>query len=368
MSLPRFPLFVAGTPGLEPVLLEEMQMHGWSAAKAVPGGVEISGTWPDVWRANLLLRGASRVLIRLGTFRVRDLGVLYGKTRELPWTNFLRHGQPFTVEATCRSSKIYHTGAAAERVAKAISAGVGADFVQGEGIRVFVRMENNLCTISVDSSGELLHRRGFKEDVGGAPLRETLAASFLRSCGYSGTEPVLDPFCGSGTIVTEAAEIAAGLAPGRARSFAFEDFPSFRADAYDRARKKALTSGETALRFRGSDRAAGAVKASVANAERAGIGHLVAFEKMPVSEVTRPEGPPGLILTNPPYGKRLSKKEDLPALYQAFGQVVRERFSGWRVGLVTAEESLAKTTRLALEPGPPVPHGSLKVRLWQGEA
>ncbi|GGY40789.1 THUMP domain-containing class I SAM-dependent RNA methyltransferase [Parvularcula lutaonensis] len=364
MSLPRFEIFLAAPPGLEPVLLDEVRDHGWTAAKAVPGGVEIKGSWPDIWRANLLLRGASRVLVRLGRFRADALNTLHGKSKELPWKEFLAPEQPFTVEATCRKSRIYHSGAAAERVAKAAAAVTGAEPSE-DGLRIFVRIENNMVTISADSSGDLLHRRGFKEDVAKAPLRETLAALFLRSMGYRGETTVLDPMCGSGTIVLEAAEMAAGLAPGRGRRFAFQEFPSFNPQAFDRARTKALGGrADTSLRFHGSDRAEGAIKAAKANAERAGVSGLCRFEQRTVSEVTPPDSPPGLLLTNPPYGTRIGDRKALADLYRAFGAVVRDRFAGWRVGFVTSEDALAKATGLKLEAAPPVPHGSLKIRLW----
>lgn len=341
---------------------------GWSAAKAVAGGAEFTGSWPDVWRANLLLRTASRVLVRVGHFRAEQLGALYGKSTELPWTLFMGQGRAFRVEATCRKSKIYHSGAAAERVSGAIARTTGAEAQDDEGVlEVLVRIVNNDVTISIDSSGALLHRRGFKQQVGKAPLRETLASAFLMTMGYRGDEPLVDPFCGSGTIVLEAADIALGLAPGRARRFAFESFTSFRADAYGRARTKALATGEGhRVSLVGSDRASAAIEASRANAERAGVGELATFHEAPISALVPPDGPPGLVLTNPPYGSRIGEPAALRDLYQSFGAVMRERFGGWRVGLLTSEEGLARATGLALEPGPPVPHGSLKVRLWQG--
>ncbi|MCQ8186233.1 THUMP domain-containing class I SAM-dependent RNA methyltransferase [Parvularcula maris] len=367
MPLSRFELFAACPPGLEPVLLEEVREHGWSAAKRQPGGVSFTGSWPDIWRANLLLRGASRILVRLGCFRAPSLNVLHGAAKELPWSEFLREGQAFHVEAAARKSRIYHTGAAEERVAKAAAQPTGAEEAAGEGLKVLVRIDGNEARVSVDSSGELLHRRGFKESVAGAPLRETMASLFLRAAGYDPSLPLLDPFCGSGTTLIEAAEMAAGLAPGRGRRFAFQNFASFRPDAYDRARTKALACTVRGTGpIVGSDRAKGAIEAAVANAERAGAADRVALMVREVSRIEPPEGPPGLILTNPPYGKRLSAGRELEPLYAAFGGVLRERFAGWRVALITESDRLAKATGLKLEPGPPVPHGGLKVRLWQG--
>ena len=366
MNQPRFDLFASCPPGLEPWLLEEVQAHGWSRAQETRGGVTWQGTWADVWRANLLLRGASRVLLRLGSFRTTSLADLEMKLAEVPLGLVIGGDSRVRAEATCKKSKIYHSGAAAERLLKA--AGKVGGIAAKEGLTLFLRLDNNQCTVSVDTSGDLLHKRGFKEDVAGAPVRETMAALLLRACGYSGDEPVFDPMCGSGTFVTEAAEVAAGLAPGRARSFAFEQFASFEYEIYSPIRERALAKAkrETGLSFLGSDRAAGAVKASQENAERAGLSDLTQFAKHAVSEVTRPDGPAGLVIVNPPYGTRLSDRKELAALYKAFGAVMRERFAGWRVGLLTSHDDLAKATGLKWErPGPWMPHGGLKVRLWQ---
>ncbi|MEM9839223.1 MAG: class I SAM-dependent RNA methyltransferase [Pseudomonadota bacterium] len=366
MTPPRFELFASCPPGLEPWLLEEVRENGWSRAEATAGGVRWQGTWADVWRANLLLRGASRVLIRLGRFRAQHLKELEAKARELPLEMIIDHGTGLTVDATCKKSKIYHSGAAEERLFNA-AASFGA-ILSKEGITLSLRIENNLCIISADTSRDLLHKRGFKKDVAGAPLRETMASLFLRAAGFTGEGPVFDPLCGSGTFVVEAAERAAGLAPGRARSFAFEQFASFDPDAYTRIKDRALTKAvqETRTTFHGSDRSAGAIEASHAYAEASGTQDITAFTKANLSEVKPPEGAKGLVITNPPYGARLGDKDELRALYKAYGDTVRTRFSGWRAALITSDDALAKATGLPwTRPGPWVPHGGLKVRLWQ---
>ncbi len=363
----RFPLFLTCPPGLEPILLDEVKALGWSAATAEPGGVALSGAWHDVWRANLLVRGASRVLVRLAQFTAKTPAALFGKCRDVPWGEVLGQNQAFRVEAVCKGSAIYHSGAAEERVAKAAEKATGAEPSE-DGMKIMVRIVRDVVTISADTSGPLLHKRGFKEDVAGAPLRETMGALFLRACGHKPGEVVLDPFCGSGTIPIEAAEINRGLAPGRGRSFAFEKYPSFLPEVYQRLREKALGSGEAhdVISY-GYDRVSGAVAASTGNAERAGLADWTHFETGEISRLTPPEGAKGLILTNPPYGARLGDSQSLVPLYKAFGQTMRERFGGWRIGLVTAHDQLAKATGLKLHPSAPVPHGGLKVRLWQSE-
>ncbi|MEZ5761793.1 MAG: class I SAM-dependent RNA methyltransferase [Paracoccaceae bacterium] len=363
-----FEIFLAALPGFEPLLAGEARAAGFAGVAECPGGVTCRGGWPDVWRANLALRGASRVLVRIGGFRAFHLAQLDKRARRFPWGDFLRPGVTVRVEATCRRSKIYHAGAATQRIVRALVETLGArEAGEGEAaIRLMARIEDDLVTFSLDTSGEPLHRRGHKVAVNKAPLRETMAAMFLGDCGYDGTGPVLDPMCGSGTFVIEAAEIAAGLMPGRSRAFAFEDFAGFDAPAWA-AMKAAARPRVPAARFFGSDRDAGAVRMSKDNAERAGVGDFCTFSCQPVSDLARPEGPPGLVMVNPPYGARIGGNRNLLfGLYAALGGVLKERFGGWRVGLVTSDAGLAKATGLPFAaPGPEIPHGGIKVRLWK---
>lgn len=359
-------LFVVAAPGLEQPLADEMRLLGiGTAPQTVPGGVVVQGGWPDVWRANLELRTATRVLMRFASFRAPHLAQLDKRARKLPWDTLFHPGQPVRVDVVCRKSRIYHKGAAAQRIAAAITDQIGAPASEQDPFSVKVRIENDLCTLSLDTSGEPLHRRGHKEAVGKAPLRETLAAAFLRDCGFSGSEPVIDPMCGSGTLVLEAAEIAAGMQPGRSRPFAFERLAS--ADAAAIAALRAPDRGDTPpVRFYGYDRDDGAIRMSQANAQRAGVDQWVAFHRQAVSDLTPPEGPPGLVIVNPPYGARIGNRKLLFALYGALGKTLKERFAGWRVGVITSDGGLAKATGLPfLPPGPQVDLGGLKVQLWR---
>ncbi|OLF75534.1 RNA methyltransferase [Maricaulis sp. W15] len=363
-----FEIFLAVVPGLEPTLCAELSEKGFAAPRPEPGGVTIQGGWPDVWRANLEIRGASRILARIDAFRVVHLSQLDKLAHRVDWKGLLRPDVPVRVEASCRRSKIYHAGAAAERVSKAIEAICGAPVNDEAALCVRVRIEDNLCTLSVDTSGELLHRRGFKAEVNKAPMRETLAALFLREAGFDGVEPVLDPMCGSGTFVIEAAEMGAGLLPGRGRAFAFELLAGFDAQAWcmmkaERIEQAAIARSET--RCFGSDRDAGAIRMSRTNAERAGVAAMTAFDITPVMELSCPAGAPGLVIANPPYGARIGNKKSLYAVYGALGDALRMRFSGWRAAIVTTDPALARATRLPFgPPGRPVDHGGLKIRLY----
>jgi putative N6-adenine-specific DNA methylase len=365
MDKDHFPIFLVATPGLENALCNEARELGFSDPKPVFGGVEISGGWSEVWRANLKLRGAGRVLVRIDSFRASHLAQLDKRARAVAWGDVLRKDVPVRVEASCRKSKIYHSGAASERVEKAIAQELGASIENDAEVRVLVRIENDLCTISLDTSGEGLHRRGHKLEVNKAPMRETMAALLLRECGYTGDEPVLDPMCGSGTLVIEAAEMAMGLQPGRSRSFAFELLASFDAERW-MAMKQAQNCKVTDLLFYGSDRDGGAMRMSLANAERAGTSSVTRFAQIPIDQLERPEGPAGLVIVNPPYGARIGDRRKLYPLYGVLGQVLKARFSGWRVGMVTTDKALAQATGLDFEkPGGSIDNNGLRITLYR---
>ncbi|WP_404379596.1 class I SAM-dependent RNA methyltransferase [Caenispirillum salinarum] len=362
-------IFLVTLPGLEDALRAEAVEQGFRAPRIVPGGVTVRGGWTAVWRANLVLRGVSRVLARVGSFRAFHLAQLDKRARRFPWADVLRPDVPVRVEATCKGSRIYHAGAAAQRITRAIQEETGVPVSAEAAVAVKARIENDVCTISIDTSGEPLHRRGHKEAVSKAPLRETMAAMFLRQCGFGAAMPVVDPMCGSGTFILEAADIAAGLVPGRSRAFAFEHLATFDPAAWADMRNAAGApkAPPAEPRFFGSDRDAGAVRMSRENAERAGVSAWTDFRQLTVSDVEPPEGTaPGLVMVNPPYGTRIGDRKTLTPLYRALGRTLRERFAGWRVGLVTSDEALARSTDLPLEPaGPPVSHGGIRVTLYR---
>jgi putative N6-adenine-specific DNA methylase len=364
-ATPELEIFLVANPGFETVLLAEARELGFKDPTLVKGGVTVTGGWPEVWRANLKLRGASSVFARIGAFPVFHLAQLDKRAHKLAWGQFLRKDVPFRVEASCKHSKVYHSGAAAERVERAIVETLGAPVSPEAELCIKVRIEDDLCTISIDTSGESLHKRGHKEAVNKAPMRETLASLFLRQSGYTGSEPVLDPMCGSGTFVIEAAEIAAGLDPGRARSFAFELLPSFDAAAWQRLRNVGGDKPLPDLRFYGCDRDAGAITMSRANAERAGVADITAFRQAAIGGLTAPKGPAGLVIANPPYGTRLGDKKRLYALYHSFGEKMLAQFAGWRVAVITTDATLARATHLPFAaPLGPVSHGGQRVSLF----
>lgn len=363
-----FEIFCACPPGLEPYLEAEALEAGFKGAAATAGGVTFFGLWPNVMRANLTLRGASRILARFASFRCFNLSQLEKQSRDIEWASVLRPDTPFRVDVTTRKSKVYHAGAAKERIEKAIHERLGAPIGSEDAIKIMVRIEDNLCIFSLDTSGAPLHQRGHKEAVGKAPMRENLAALFLRASGYNGTEPVLDPMCGSGTFPIEAAEIATGLLPGRSRDFAFQRLASFMPDRWAALRETGPQT-KTELHFYGSDRNDGAITNAAANAARSGVQDICSFTHTSISDLQRPDGPSGLVILNPPYGARIGDKKQLFALYGSLGKVLKERFKGWRAAIITTDTGLAHSSGLPFSnTSAPIPHGGLKVRLHQTEA
>jgi len=315
------------------------------------------------------LRGASKVLARIGEFRAFHLAQLDKRARKFLWANVLSPEYSVKVEVvTNRKSKIYHAGAAIERLERAIHEELGAPIAASSpdaDIIIKTRIDDNMVKLSVDTSGVGLHKRGHKQAMGKAPLRETMAALLLRACEYKGDENILDPMCGSGTFLIEAAEISKNLMAGRSRHFAFEKLATYDASAVARF-KKNWTAQDSQQHFYGADRNVKVIGFAQDNAERAGVSDVCSFSPKPLSKLERPNCEPGLIIVNPPYGARIGKKKDLYALYGEFGDVMREKFSGWRIGLVTSDTQLAKATELPWLPtGQSITHGGLRVNLFR---
>jgi putative N6-adenine-specific DNA methylase len=313
---------------------------------------------------------------------VRALGELERKARDLPWTSWLPAGVPVTLRVSCRKSRLYHQKAVAERIGKAIVAAGGtvasterdeaggagaAEEAQG-GQLVLVRIFRDELSLSLDSSGALLHRRGYRLAVGKAPLRETLAAALVLASDWDPRTPLVDPFCGSGTIPIEAALLARRIPPGRNRSFAFQHWPGWTAARWDAllAAADAQTLPKAPALIIGADRDAGAIAAASANATRAGVADDVEFRRAAVSSLTVPPAR-GCLVSNPPYGVRVSEQRDLRDLYARLGQVARRTLAGWRLGLLLPGTSLERETGLVWQELFRAHNGGLAVRAVRAE-
>jgi len=361
--------FAAASPGLEQLVAAELRrlgkVHSVAVGDTEPGGVSFRAGRTGLYAANLHLRIASRVLVRIGAFHASEFHELERHAARLPWREFVASGQPIAFRVTSRKSRLYHQDAIAQRL---LAAAGGMAAPEGDAAQEFVvRLFRDECTVSADASGELLHRRGYRRATAKAPLRETLAAAMLAGSGWDGSAPLVDPMCGSGTIPIEAARLARRIPPGIARRFAFMDWPGFDESGWERlvqqARERVLPRAPAPVL--GSDRDAGAVAASIANAERAGVAGDIEWRRASISAMAPPPGP-GWIVTNPPYGVRVGERRRLRDLYAQLGNVARRCCPGWEVAFLAAHPELERQTGLEPEVRFTTENGGIRVRLVQG--
>ena len=354
---------------------------GGTAEGITTGGVAFKGDLAALYRANLHLRTASRILVRLGAFfYATTFPELQKRASRLPWERFLIPGQPIALRVTCHRSRLYHSDAVMQTVLAALEERLGKpsvlvktdEEVDGHPPQlVIVRLSEDKCTVSVDSSGELLHKRGYRQAVAKAPLRETLAAALLMASGWEETAPLLDPFCGSGTIPIEAALMRLNVPPGMNRRFAFMDWPGYNQASFSVQRSteggRQDPSGRMSLpSILASDRDAGAIKMARENAERAGVEGFIEFKCQAVSSITPPPGP-GWVVTNPPYGLRISEGKDLRNLYAQFGNVLRLHCPGWQVAVLGYDPILLGQMRMELDTSLGFVNGGIAVRVARGK-
>lgn len=360
-------IFAVTPPGLEQVCAAELAGLGFGDGQPSRGGVTCAGGLRELYLASLWLRSASRLLVRLGEVSARDFPELYRRAVRFPWGRFIRPGTSLEVRASSRSSRLNHTGRIATTLAEACAHALGTEVpVAGEPRQLVVaRFEQDRCLISIDSSGELLHRRGYRMAGGEAPLRETLAAGLLLALGWDGGEPLYDPLCGSGTIPIEAALLARRLAPGRQRRFAFMDWPGFRPGLWQvlltEADRRALA--QSPVTIGASDHAESAISLTLDNAIRAGVAADLDCRQVDLNTLQVISGP-GLLLTNPPYGARLGAGTDPAIFYRSFGNAVRRVFPGWRIAFLAPDARLARATGLPLRQVAALSNGGLAVGLY----
>ncbi|MFM8311152.1 MAG: class I SAM-dependent RNA methyltransferase [Ilumatobacteraceae bacterium] len=395
----RVDAFVVVAPGLEPLVLDEVVRLGIRPARAVRGGVACTVTWRQVWSLNLRLRMATRVLVRISAFAADGPGTLDAGLRRIDWAAWLP-AEPVEVRATCdAASGLFHSGAVEQRVRDSIARAGGtqlsgtspsgtqfsgtaasgpaamdaathdADADHAAAARqpqvVHVRVDANRVTVSIDASGRPLYQRGWRGAAGRAPMRETLAAALLAASGWQPTAPLVDPFCGSGTVLIEAAMAARRLAPGRHRSFAAEHWPSF-----DEAAWRRIVAGvdadviERCPPIAGSDRDEGAVAAARDNARRAGVAGDVEVRHAAISDVVPPPGGRrGWLVSNPPYGERVSGGRSLVPLYGALGGVLRDSFASWHWALLAAQSVPLQATGIEWTEALRTSNGGIPVRV-----
>ena len=375
----RLDCFAAVAPGLEALALAEAQALGLPV-KAEEGGIGWTGDLRTVVAANVGLRIASRVLVRIAQFDARSFIELERWGRRIPWRQIVAPGTTVRFRVTCKKSKLYHSDAVAQRLADAAmwavpgvhaeGGSIGEDEPQGdEGAALFVvRFHRDRCTVSADASGELLHRRSYRQATAKAPLRETLAAALLAASEWDGVAPLVDPLCGSGTIPIEGALLARRIPPGVNRSFAVERWPGVTAElvAAVRAEQAAGRLDSAPGPIVASDRDAGAIESASANAERAGVGADLDLAVHAVSGMRLPAGGTGWIVTNPPYGVRVGESGRVRDLWAQLGHVLRQRAPGWRLTLLSPDPALERQLQIPLRVVSRTVNGGIPARIVSG--
>jgi putative N6-adenine-specific DNA methylase len=377
MTPTQLSCFAITAPGLEPVAGRELSALGIRNSPE-EGGVAWTGELSSVAIANLWSRTASRVIVRVAEFHARTFFELERHAKRIPWDRFLAPGAPVSLRVTCRKSRLFHSDAVAQRLQESIERRLGTKSTQpsepldgddgeGSGQLFIVRLLRDRCVVSVDTSGSLLHLRGYRQALAKAPLRETLAAATLLGSGWSGETPLTDPMCGSGTIPIEGAMIARRIAPGLRRTFKFLDWPESSEVRWDQivADAEAMQLARTPVRIEGSDRDEGAIVAARANAERAGVCDDVDFSVRPISALDPASGR-GLIATNPPYGVRVGESERLRNLYAQLGNVARSARPGWTLAMLSADPALERQLGVTLEERLRTVNGGIPVHLVVG--
>jgi putative N6-adenine-specific DNA methylase len=359
--------------GIESVLACELRDLGATNIEPGRGGVHFSGDQALLYQANLWLRTAIRVLWPILEAPVESYEELYDAVRTVDWTNYLTLEHTLAVDCNVRDSRITHSKYAAlktkdaicdqftERLGRRPSVDVDEPMV-GLNLHIF----RDRAVVSVDSSGESLHKRGYRPILTKAPLNEALAAALILLSGWQGDTPFADPLCGSGTLPIEATWQAIRRPPGLTRKrFGFQGWLDFDINLWLELRDQARRSVRKQLNVPivGSDVRRDAIQFSRNNAKAAGVGHLLRFEVQAVRDFQPPTGPPGTLICNPPYGERIGEELDLRRLYQTLGEVFRQRCSGWKAFVFAGNASLARA--IGLPPAEEVPlfNGKIPCRL-----
>ncbi|MGB7212590.1 MAG: hypothetical protein WBC97_08175 [Gemmatimonadales bacterium] len=371
-----------------------------------PGGIAFTAPPAQLYAANLHSRTASRFVVRVAEFSARTFFELERHAKKIPWQRFVAPGGAVSFRVSSRKSKLYHHGAIEERLLRWMGeAGYACDSEKGKvkseeeagdvgaprnGESPFhsspftlhsspftlhsqlflVRLHRDKVTVSADSSGELLHRRGYRLATAKAPVRETLAAAMLLASGWDGVAPLIDPLCGAGTIPIEAALLARKIAPGKGRTFAFEQWPEFDAEVWREVKRESVNGERSTVNGEivGSDRDAGAIAASVANAERAGVSADVSFTQRDLAaSSTAVKHPGGWLVTNPPYGIRVGDDRHLAELYASLGTAAHQMVPNGHIGVLSADPKLDARIGIPMEEKFVTENGGIGVRFVAGE-
>lgn len=359
--------------GLESLLADELRALGAARAEAVHGGVSWGGDWVACYRANLESRLATRVLWRVGSARYRGEIDIYKLAYSVTWAKWFTPDDTLRVFVTAQKSPLKSLEFITLKVKDAVCdhfrtvAGRRPSVdTANPAVRIHAFLTADTATLYLDTSGEPLYKRGFKPAAVEAPLKENLAAGILRLTGWQPGEALIDPMCGSGTFLLEAAQIALDIAPGLGRGFAFERFRHFDRAAWAALRRaaEARRQAPRALPVFGSDIVGEQLRRTRANLEAAGLAECVTLERADLLE-RMPPAAEGVLVTNPPYGVRIGEAEELAAFYPRLGDALKQRWSGWRCYFFSGDPALPKLIKLKASRRTPLFNGALECRLYE---
>ncbi len=359
--------------GLEAVLKREIIDLGYDISEVEDGRVTFLGDAEAICRANIFLRTAERILVKVGSFKAETFDELFEKTRALPWENYIpKDGKFWVAKAASVKSKLFSPSDIQSIMKKAMVRRLqeyyGISWFEENGaaypVRVFLKKD--IVTVGIDSSGVSLHKRGYREVSGKAPITETLAASLIMLTPWRKDRIFVDPFCGSGTFPIEAAMMAANIAPGMNRSFTAEKWTNFIPKKlwYETIEEaNDLVEDDVEVDIQGYDVDGSVIKIARRNAREAGVDHLIHFQERDVKDLSHPKKY-GFIITNPPYGERLEDKSTLPPIYQAFGKSFKE-LDTWSAYMITSYDEAEKYFGRKADKNRKIYNGMLKTYFYQ---
>lgn len=366
--------FFAPCPrGLEPALVAELEQLGASFAKARDGGVQFQGDWHTCYRANMESRIASRILWRVARNPYVSEADVYETALALPWNEWFAPASTIRVNVAAIKCPLRSLDfvtlkikdAVCDKFRSTVGCRPNVDTVRPD-IRIHSFLDAREFTLYLDTSGDALFKRGLRKNTVEAPIRENLAAGILALAGWQPGIPLLDPMCGSGTFLLEAVQIALNIAPGLGRNFAFEKLTSFDRERWEEIKEAALARQKprTLQPIFGSDLYGDVVSVARANLSAAGFSEVVTLKQANLLEISAPAAS-GFLITNPPYGVRLSEQQELAEFYPKLGDVLKKKFSGWSAYIFTADPLLPKLIRLTPSRRVPLFNGALECRLLE---
>jgi putative N6-adenine-specific DNA methylase len=370
--------FFASCPrGLEALLAEDLTAAGVKDLKPIPGGVHFAAEWPACYAANLHSRIATRILWRVAHGRYATEDDIYKLALDTPWPTWFAAAQTIRVDVTAVKSPLKSLEFITLRIKDAVCDRFRADTgkrpsvdTREPDVRVHGFITADECTLYIDTSGAPLYQRGLRQKTVEAPLKENVAAGILRLSGWQPGTPLLDPMCGSGTFLVEAAQMALHIAPGAGRDFGFQRLKNFQLKVWKELLDAAMDAEKPAAdaQIYGSDISPVAVRAALANLDRAGLLPAVTLSTGDILEIDAParsEDQIGIMVANPPYGERLSEQDELAAFYPPLGSALKRKFAGWNCYLLTADLRLPKLMRLTPSKKTPLYNGAIECRLFE---